>query len=203
MSSSTAPVTARGQETRARIVGAASALVQQRGVAAVTLDDVQAAAGVGRSQIYHYFEDRDALLRAVLDATVDAVLGGSADALAGLGTLAGIERWFALAEAASAERGGVGGCPIGSLVGQLAERDEQSRRSLVDAFARWEAPLVDGLRQLRERGDLRPGTDLDALADAVMAALQGGLLLAQVRRDPDQVRRALDGARAVLRAAAA
>jgi hypothetical protein len=35
-----------------------------------------------------------------------------------------------------------------------------------------------------------------------MASLQGGLLLTQVRRDPAQLRIALDAARVVLRAAA-
>ncbi|MEV0222305.1 hypothetical protein [Streptomyces sp. NPDC050704] len=36
------------------------------------------------------------------------------------------------------------------------------------------------------------------LADLTMAAIQGGLLLAQIRRTPDQLRLALRGARAAL-----
>jgi hypothetical protein len=68
----------------------------------------------------------------------------------------------------------------------------------VDAFARWEAPLIAGLRRMQESGELRPDADVTELADLTMAAIQGGLLLAQIRRTPDQLRLALRGARAAL-----
>jgi TetR/AcrR family transcriptional repressor of nem operon len=101
------------------------------------------------------------------------------------------------------DRGAVGGCPIGSLVGQLAERDDTTRAALVSGFDRWEAPLIAGLTRMQERGELRPGASPQALADTTMASIQGGLLLTQVRRDPQQLRRALDAARATLAAALA
>ena len=197
------PTTARGRQTRDRVLQAARRLVREGGVAALTLDDVERAAGVGRSQLYHYFEGRDDLIRAVVSTTVDMVLGSSADDLAELDSVAGIERWFTRAETLCTEDGGVGGCPIGSLVGQLVERDEQTRMVLVEAFNRWEAPLVTGLCRLRDRGELRADLEVDALADLIMACLQGGLLLSQVRRDPRQLHRALDGARGALAAAVA
>lgn len=89
------------------------------------------------------------------------------------------------------------------LFDRLAERDELTRASLVDGFERWEQPLVKGLARMQARGDLRAGVDVQELADITMAAIQGGLLLTQVRRAPRQLRRALDGARAVLASAAA
>lgn len=197
------PTTKRGRQTRERVLLAAMELVREGGVAGLTLDDVERAAAVGRSQLYHYFDGRDDLIRAVVATTVDMVLGGSADYLAELDSVAGIERWFSRTETLCAAGDGVGGCPIGSLVGQLAERDEPTREALVAAFDRWEAPLIDGLRRLRDRGDLRRDLDVHALADLIMASLQGGLLLAQVRRDPRQLHRALDGARGALASAAA
>lgn len=174
-------------------------LVREHGVAAVSLDDVQAAAGVGRSQLYHYFEGRDDLIHAVIDTTVDAVLGGDGDSPFTVDSLGDIERWFARAESICASTGGIGGCPIGSLVGQLAEHDEAARTALADAFARWEEPLLAGLTRIRERGEIDRDTAVAELADFLMATLQGGLLLAQVRRDPGQLRRALAGARHTLR----
>jgi TetR/AcrR family transcriptional repressor of nem operon len=197
------PTTEKGRATRKRILQAAAELVAERGTAATSLEDVEARAGVGRSQLYHYFDDRDDLLRAVVDTTTDSVLGVQADLFRELDTLDGIDRWFAALVAFQDERGAVGGCPIGSLVGQLAERDEETRRALASGFERWEAPLRDGLTRMRERGELRADADVDALADLTMAAIQGGLLLTQVRRDPQQLRRALDGSRALIAAAAA
>ncbi len=70
--SSRAPSTEKGRRTRERIVQAAVELVAERGAAAVSLDDVGSTAPASRSQLYHYFDDRDDLIRAVVDATCDA-----------------------------------------------------------------------------------------------------------------------------------
>jgi AcrR family transcriptional regulator len=196
------PSTEKGRATRRRILRAASQLIAERGVDRVSLEDVEREAGVGRSQLYHYFDGRDDLVRAVIDTTTDAVLGAQDGLLDDLGSFAAIDRWFDGLVALQEDRGAAGGCPIGSLVGQLAERDERTRAALATGFERWEGPLVAGLTRMHERGELRGDASPRELADVVMAAIQGGLLLTQVRRDPGQLRRALDGARVVLATAA-
>jgi len=98
-------------------------------------------------------------------------------------------------------RGARGGCPIGSLVGQLAERDDRARATLAVSLDRWEGHLAAGLARMRDMGELRPDIDPARLATATMASLQGGLLLTQARRDPEQLRAALDGAMSMLRGA--
>lgn len=196
------PTTEKGRATRLRILQAASRLIAARGAAAVSLEDVEREAGVGRSQLYHYFDGRDDLVRAVIDITTDAVLGAQDGLLDGLDSLEAIDRWFDGLVALQEDRGAAGGCPIGSLVGQLAERDEQTRSALASGFERWELPLIAGLTRMQERGELRPDASVQVLADITMAAIQGGLLLTQVRRDPQQLRRALDGARTILATAA-
>ncbi|WP_345125010.1 helix-turn-helix domain-containing protein [Streptomyces chiangmaiensis] len=50
--------------TRSRIVEAAAELFHVDGVHAVTLDDVRAASGTSKSQLYHHFADKDELVRA-------------------------------------------------------------------------------------------------------------------------------------------
>ncbi|GAA2534474.1 TetR/AcrR family transcriptional regulator [Winogradskya humida] len=192
------PTTTRGRATRGRILDAAAELIQRHGVAAVTLDDVERAAGVGRSQLYHYFDDRDDLVRSVVHATVDTVLAAQEPLLLHVDTVTGIDHWFDAIVANGTRQDAVGGCAIGSLAAQLGGRDDLARQAFVDAFARWEAPLIAGLRRMQESGDLLPNVNVTELADLTMAAIQGGLLLAQVRRSPDQLRLALRGARAAL-----
>ena len=153
------PSTARGRRTRGRILVAATTLVRERGVAATSLDAVEHAAGVGRSQLYHYFDGRDDLLRAVVATTAATVLDEAVPRLDDLDTMTGIDRWFSAAVALARERGGVGGCPIGSLAGQIVEQDDGARVLLAQAFDRWEAPLLAGLAQMRERGELQTGAD--------------------------------------------
>ena len=87
---------------------------------------------------------------------------------------------------------GAGGCPLGSLAGQLAETDPHAWALLAAGFGQWQAAIGDGLRHLHQAGQLPDGTDPDALAVTLLATLQGGLLLAQVQRDPRPLKTAVD-----------
>src|SRR2546425_827495 len=68
------PATAKGRAMRERILQAAAELIAEKGTAGMSLDDVRARTGASRSQLYHYFEDRDDLVHAVIDVTIDAAL---------------------------------------------------------------------------------------------------------------------------------
>jgi TetR/AcrR family transcriptional regulator, transcriptional repressor for nem operon len=190
------PKTARGRATRERIVAATGELIASRGVAATSLDEVIERAGVSKGQLYHYFDDRSALLRAVADHNADRVLG----AIGPLDSWRAIRAWFDAMVEHQAARDARGGCPIGSLAAQLAEADEEARVALARAFGRWHVLLLDGLRSMQARGKLARRADPARLATATLAAIQGGLLLTQTRRDPGQLAVALDAAYAHLRA---
>lgn len=196
------PRTDKGRATRNRVLDAATALVFERGVAATTLDDVRAAAGVSKGQLYHYFADKEDLVHAVIDRTVQQVLDAQ-PALADLSSWTAIAGWFDDLVQLQIARQAVGGCPIGGLAGQLAETDEIARRELAAGFDRWQEPLRQGLEKMRAQGKLRRSADPARLATATLAAIQGGLVLNQTRRDPQQLRIALDSAYAYLRSFAA
>jgi TetR/AcrR family transcriptional regulator, transcriptional repressor for nem operon len=192
------PRTDKGRATRNRVLDAAAALVFEHGVAGTTLDDVRAAANVSKSQLYHYFADKDDLVHAVIDRTVEQVLDAQ-PRLTNLSSWAAIAGWFDDLVQLQVNRHAIGGCPIGGLAGELAETDEQARTELAAGFDRWEAPLRDGLRHMQTDGKVRHSADPARLATATLAAIQGGLVLTQTRRDPQQLRIALDAAYAYLR----
>jgi TetR/AcrR family transcriptional repressor of nem operon len=195
-----APKTGRGRATRERIIAAAASLIGERGVARTSIEDVIERAGVGKGQLYHYFEDRAALLRAVVLHNADDVLGFVGRPF---DSWKAIRSLFDAMVELQVEREACGGCPIGTLVGQLAEVDESARQALADAFGRWESRLRDGLRSMQLQGKLEAGADTGELAATTLAAMQGGLLLTQARRDPRQLAMALDAAYSHLRAHAA
>ncbi|HEY6792195.1 MAG TPA: TetR/AcrR family transcriptional regulator, partial [Trebonia sp.] len=193
------PITEQGRRTRQRIVAAAAGVVAEKGALGASLDEVGARAAASRSQLYHYFDDKTDLLRAVAEATNDTVLDGQRALFAGLGTWAGLERWADALVELQDQRGGRGGCPIANLVAQLGERDDETRAVLASGFERWEAHIRAGLAAMVTSGELRPETDVDWLAASTLASLQGGLMLTQARRDPRHLRQALDGALALIR----
>lgn len=194
--------TTKGLATRARIVDAAADLMLTRGIAGATLDDIGAAAVVGRSQLYHYFVDKQALVRDVVRQQTAAVIAHQGPDYEDLTTWAAWQRWRDHMVADAVTGGCVGGCPLGSLGTEVAERDADTRDLVAAGFARWELGFRNGLVHMREHGLLRPDADAETLATAVMVALQGGLLLAQVQRDVRPLAVGLDTALAAIRSQA-
>jgi TetR/AcrR family transcriptional regulator, transcriptional repressor for nem operon len=186
------PATARGAATRARIVEAAAGLVHLRGASATSLEDIMEASATSKSQLYHYFADKDALMRAVIEFQTRRVTGGEAANLEAFDSIDKLRRWRDGIVAMNKAARGVGGCPLGSLASELADRSERAREMLAHGFVLWESHLVTGLRVMRDRGALRPEAKPEDLATTVIAALQGGLLLAQTARSSRPLELALD-----------
>lgn len=185
-------LTTKGHATRERIVIAAAALMYERGVAGTSTEAVQAAAGVSASQLYHYFTDKRALVRAVITWQAEAVVGGQEPLFAALDSVDALRQWRDLVVGLHRERDCIGGCPLALLTGELAEGDVEARALLHAAFTRWSAGIAGGLHRMRERGELPTGVDPDRFGVAVLAAAQGGLLLATAQRSAEPLEIALD-----------
>jgi len=185
-------LTAKGPATRDRIVAAAAMLMLGRGVAGTSWEDIQKAAGANASQLYHYFGDKQTLVRDVIAYQTQTVLANQQPLLSSLDSLEALRAWRDLIVGHQRRADCEGGCPLVSLTGELAEARPDCRTALADAFHQWETPIRDGLLAMRLRGDLRRSADPDRLATALLAALQGGLVLTQVRRDTAPLEAALD-----------
>jgi TetR/AcrR family transcriptional repressor of nem operon len=134
----------------------------------------------------------EALVRAVIDHQAEAILATQGARLDHLDTIAGLRAWRDLLVGHQRTLECRGGCPLGTLGAELAEIDDAARMAVARGFGRWEAKIRDGLRAMHARGDLPAAAEPDDLALATLAALQGGLLLAQVQRDPRPLAVALD-----------
>jgi AcrR family transcriptional regulator len=187
-------ITRKGQVTRDRILAAAAALVYERGVAGTSTEDVQAAAGVSASQLYHYFADKRSLTHAVVDYQADAIVGFQESMLARLDSLEALRGWAATIVDMQRGNGFRGGCPLGSLASELAESDSAAREDVAAGYRRWHGAIRSGLCNLRDCGGLVDSADVDKLATALLTSLQGGLLLAQALRDGEPLETALSTA---------
>lgn len=185
-------LTPKGRATRDRIIAAAADRMYAHGVAGTSLDDVKASAGVSSSQLYHYFDDKRTLVNAVIGHQTARILAGQQPHLAALDSVPALRAWRDVLVAVRRRNRCRGGCPIGSLASELADADPGARAELLDAFGRWESCIRDGLRAMHARGDLPPAANPDDLATALLAAVQGGILLSKVHRDPRPLEVALD-----------
>ena len=185
-------LTPKGRATRNRIVGAAADLMFEHGVAGTTTEDVQKAAGVGASQMYHYFADRKELIRAVIVHQTHAVLDNQQPLLSALDSIEAIRAWRDLFVGMEHQLKCQGGCPAGSLAGELAEVSSAYREDLARGFSEWEEAIREGIWAMHSRGELPSDSNPERLALALLAAVQGGLLLTKVRRNTAPLEAALD-----------
>ena len=177
----------------------AADLFAERGIAAVSVDEVLAAAGAGKGQFYHYFRGRDELAAAAVGYRCAQVIAGLTQALGDVSSLAGLERalW---AFAAGFEEMGMPGCPIGTLATEVAGRNEDARLQAAAGFDAWERLLADALERMRQRGELHAGAVPAVLATGLLASIEGGMVLSQARKDSASLRVAVDAGLAGVRA---
>jgi TetR/AcrR family transcriptional repressor of nem operon len=186
------PLTTRGAATRDRIVHGAADLMYVKGVNATTLDDVREATGTSKSQLYRHFADKEALVRAVIALRGQQVIERETDRLGRFNSFNGLVRWRNALIAANALQNGAYGCALGSMASEVADHDEQARVMLADLFRNWEGLIAAGLRRMQDKGTLTSSADPEQLAIGLMAALQGGYLLANTAHDVKPMEISLD-----------
>ena len=188
------PPTRKGQQTRRRIIEAAATLMLTNGVGRTTIDEVMEVAGVGKSQMYHYFTGKDDLVEAVIAYQTAQVLSPDGPHLAPLDSWEAWQQWRDAVVQLQASADCIGGCPLGSLSSELADIHEGARRQLTHSFDRWQTLFQVGIEAMRDRRLIAQDADPETLAVIVLAALEGGLLLCQMQKCTTPLEKALDGA---------
>lgn len=185
-------LTSRGAKTRSKIVATAADLIRVRGVGGTTLDDVVSASNVSKSQLYRHFEDKSALVRAVIEYVGELKISGERERLGKVRTFAGLERWRDAIVENNALHEGRYGCSLGSLANEVSDHDGIARSKLQDLFTAWQELFEGVLRRFQEEGLIPQEVDITQLATGFVAAVQGGYLLAQTARDVTPMASSID-----------
>ncbi|GAA0481454.1 TetR family transcriptional regulator [Paractinoplanes deccanensis] len=172
----TRSLTAKGAQTRRRIVLGAAAELRERGVDAVRLEDVMARTGTSKSQLFHYFPDgKEALLLAVARQEADQVLADQEPYLSELTSWAAWQGWRDLLVERYVAQGDR--CPLGGLLGEAGRRAPAAKAVLTDLMDRWQAALAAGIRHMQAAHEIPPAVDAACAAAGLLAGIQGGVLL--------------------------
>ncbi|HEY9290909.1 MAG TPA: TetR/AcrR family transcriptional regulator [Microlunatus sp.] len=183
-------LTPKGEATRQRIIVGASEHLRDFGVAATTLDDVLARTRTSKSQLFHYFPGgREDLLLAVARYEADRVLTDQDPYLSHLTSWAAWERW----KDAVVTRYRVQGtnCPLAALMTQVRQTPGAEQVTMT-LLAQWEDKLADGVVTMQRAGKIRDGLDPRQTAQAIIAAIQGGVAVLMSTGRSDHLEAALD-----------
>jgi AcrR family transcriptional regulator len=186
-------LTDKGQATRARILEHAAELIYTNGVHATNNEQVRRAAGVSGSQLNHYFPTKASLVLAVIAWQAERVLAlHRSEQFAGFDTLETFRKWAAFY--VGYERAYREGCSLGSLASEIIKTDLDVHNELANAFDQWRGIFRDGIQHMQRLGRLSADADPAQLANLLLAAFQGGMLLAQVAQDISPLKDALQAA---------
>ena len=188
------PLTAKGQRTRDRIVAAAASLMVDRGVASVSLDVVGRVTATSKSQMYHYFGSKEGLVAAVVAHVGSEILDFQRGLLIEVSSIEDVERWVEAIVLVQRHAGTFSGCPLGSLASELSGDVDHPQLEIEQAFQTWQALLEEGLARMVDNGVLAPEAGPHRLSVAMLAALQGGLLMAKATQDESSLRIPLEAA---------
>jgi AcrR family transcriptional regulator len=171
--------TAKGRATREHILRSAAQVLLAEGLSGFNLDKVRRAGSVSGSQLTHYFADRQALIRAVVERQIEVVLDFHRQpSLAGLQTFDDLERWAQLNLRHLRKIGYRGTPTYHTLVGQLAKSDAASRDTLAAGYRRWADLLEADFRRMQGDGMLGASAIPRELAVVLIAGHQGAATVA-------------------------
>jgi AcrR family transcriptional regulator len=165
--------------TRDRLIHSAMFLFWDRGFAGTSMADLLSHASVNSGSFYHFFESKEALLKAVLEEYLKSLRPQVVDP-AFQYTRDPLERIFAIL---AGYRGRIlqtncqYGCPLGRLALEIDPENRPAHQLIARNFQGWIGAVRECLEESRE--DLPAGQDLDVLATYVLAVMEGGVMLSR------------------------
>jgi TetR/AcrR family transcriptional regulator, transcriptional repressor for nem operon len=187
------------KRTREDVLSSVLELIHRQGFHSTGLKELFSISGMSSGSFYNYFESKDELGHALIDfkwsklkiTLFPPALAHQADAIAQLFQM--IDRL----EAIHAAESPCAGCFLGNIAVELVEHNPSFRVHLTQVFDEWQEEIAKLLRS--GRSQLQPGIDPDELAQEILTAIEGALLLGRLYDDPDRLKRCLDTVRRLLK----
>ena len=171
--------------TRDRLIESARFLFWERGYAGTSMAELLAHAEVNSGSFYHFFDSKEALLRAVLEQYIEllrpmvvdpafATANKPLDRIFAI--LAGYRQRILMTHCTF-------GCPLGRLALEVDPENAPAHKLIAQNFQGWIQAVRECLVDLKS--SLPRGTDIDALATFILVTMEGGVMLSRSYRSVD------------------
>jgi AcrR family transcriptional regulator len=190
-------LTPKGRATRQRIIDGAAAELRVHGAVATRLEDVMAHTGTSKSQLFHYFpRGKDQLLLAVAEQEAVRVISDQQPHLSRLTSWAAWQRWRDVVVERYRRQGQQ--CPLSTVMSELG-RTPGAQAVTGTLIERWRSDIEAGVVAMQRQGKIADTVDPARAAAALLAGIQGGVLVLLNTGDLSYLEAALDFGIAALR----
>ena len=168
------PENDRGDK-RARLVAAAASVFAEKGYASTRVVDIAERAEVGKGTVYEYFASKEELLFAVFESINQDVATRMDSALdEGGSSWDQLERLLEIGAAVAVEQHDLQPVVLDFWAASRGrDFEEKYRDQVVSSYAFYRSMVATFVRAGQERGEFRTDVDVDALATALVAAIDG------------------------------
>jgi TetR/AcrR family transcriptional repressor of nem operon len=180
------PSTKKGEETKARILAAATELIHRNGFRKTGLTDILVASGVPKGSFYFYFESKDALGKELLarfrerqrELLLTKVFPPDGRAMPQL--LAFFQETLRSQTAGGCKAG----CLLGNLAAEITDENPGIQQEVAETFLELKQIMAGAIARGQASGELRTDFAADAAAEFLISVMEGSILVAKARRDP-------------------
>lgn len=158
-----------------RLIDATFEEVFTKGFNTASLANILHRADVKKGAMYHYFPSKKAMALEMIDEKISkrvderwsSILNTKKDEIESLTTLLNdLEMWDF-----------INGCPLGNLLQESLEHDEDFTKALYGIVDKWKKILKNALQSAKEKNILKESTDIEQCATFIIASYEGALLL--------------------------
>ncbi|NGP46814.1 TetR/AcrR family transcriptional regulator [Bacillaceae bacterium SIJ1] len=166
------------------IILTARELMNSKGYRSTSISDILEASEIGKGQFYYYFSSKYDLGLAVVENVINewethffSIFETSEEPAAKLNEMLDKNLAFYTDDLM------MSGCPIGNLACEMSEHDETFRQKIQYVFDRWIGAVEEALTGMVKEGRLDANMDTKKNAQAIVAMVEGGILLMKNQQD--------------------
>jgi AcrR family transcriptional regulator len=187
----------KGELTRQRIIEESAPIFNQRGFVGCSMQDVMEATGLEKGGIYRHFESKEELaveaFRYAIGRSRKTKTDGLEDIESAVERLQAFVRRFVATPSALP-----GGCPLMKTAVEAEDGSPVLRGIAQEAFGGWRERLETMVAEGLESGEIRSEVEPRQVANTMMAALEGGLMISRLEGRGTALKDAAAGLEAML-----
>jgi TetR/AcrR family transcriptional regulator, transcriptional repressor for nem operon len=188
----------KGELTREKILDEATQVFHRKGFLTTTVNDLLAATGTTKGNLYFHFTSKEDVGLEVLRRAQAAFSRFLDDALQGETPGAGLDSFFRHALERNRSKGFMGGCLFGNTALEACDNAPPFAVLVNEVFSEWIGRLEQIIRAAQASDQVRQDLPASDLAEIVVAAIEGGIMQSRLKRDEGPLQRAFDSLRVLL-----
>ena len=187
-----------GSATRKRVIEVTKQLVNEKGFNNTSISDIIQASGVKKGNLYFHFPSKEALGIAILQEAADEFFRFLEASLQGNRPLEKLGSFFDAVLEKHRSAHFVGGCIFGNTALEMADSNPNIARLVEDVFRRWADMIANVLREAQRGGELDASLSPTRFAKHIVATIEGGIMMARLTKNEEDLKDCLDTLRAFL-----